>query len=390
MNLHETPEMASIRAEIREALASGLPAGWQGSGFLPMDVRPEHMEIARSLEKSLASKKLLAPAWPAEYGGRGLSPKEQFALFEELGYALAPRLTTISVDLVGPVLIHYGSEEQRSRHLSAIANDAVVWSQGFSEPGAGSDLTGLQTRAERIGDTYTVNGTKIWTSMVHVSDWIILLARTGAPDSRGRGLSLFLVPTDSPGIEVRPLVDATDQHMLNQVFFDNVQVPVENRIGEENEGWRYATTLLQYERGDALLVGQFRRMLDDLRRAVAAAPGRRDAAAARRVLAQCEIELQIGRLFTLRVVDAYVRGRVPDTEASITKLYMTEAFQRLGEAARSLAGLYSSLTHRDRLSPLGGRIANTVVASTTGTIMGGTSEIQRTIIATRGLGLPRG
>jgi len=389
MDLHETSEMAAIRAEIRDALASGLPGDWQGSGFLPMDVRPEHMEIARSLEKALASRKLLAPAWPVEYGGRGLSPREQFALFEELGYALAPRLTTISVDLVGPVLIHYGSDEQRSRHLSAIANDAVVWSQGFSEPGAGSDLTGLQTRAERTGDTYAVNGTKIWTSMMHVSDWIILLARTGAPDSRGRGLSLFLVPSDSPGIEVRPLIDATDQHMLNQVFFDNVQVPVENRVGEENEGWRYATTLLQYERGDALLVGQFRRMLDDLRRAVGSA-GWRDSGTARRALAQLEIELQIGRLFTLRVVDMYVRGQVPDVEASITKLYMTEAFQRLGEAARHLAGPYASLTHCDRLSPLGGRIANTVVASTTGTIMGGASEIQRTIIATRGLGLPRG
>ena len=388
MQFHETPEMAAIRTEIREALSSGLPSDWQGSGFLPMDVRPEHMEIARSLEQSLASKKLLAPAWPIEYGGRGLSPKEQFALFEELGYALAPRLTTISVDLVGPVLIHYGSDEQRARHLSAIANEAVVWSQGFSEPGAGSDLTGLQTRAERTGDTYTVNGTKIWTSMVHCSDWIILLARTGAPDSRGRGLSLFLVPSDSPGIDVRPLVDATDQHMLNQVFFDNVQVSVENRVGEENEGWRYATTLLQYERGDALLVGQFRRMLDDLR-AVAGSSGWRNGSHARRVLAQLEIELQVGRLFTLRVVDAYVRGEVPDTEASITKLYMTEAFQRLGEAARHLAGQYGSLTHCDRLSPLGGRIANTVVASTTGTIMGGTSEIQRTIIATRGLGLPR-
>jgi alkylation response protein AidB-like acyl-CoA dehydrogenase len=390
MNFHETPEMAAIRAEIREALASALPSDWQGSGFLPMDVRPEHMEMARSLEKSLAARKLLAPAWPVEYGGRGLTPKEQFALFEELGYALAPRLTTISVDLVGPVLIHYGSDEQRHRHLPAIANDAVIWSQGFSEPGAGSDLTGLQTRAERTGDTYTINGTKIWTSMIHVSDWIILLARTGAPDSRARGLSLFLLPADSAGIDVRPLVDATDQHMLNQVFFDNVQVPVENRVGEENEGWRYATTLLQYERGDALLVGQFRRMLDDLRRAVVSSGGRANSTFARRALARCEIELEVGRLFTLRVVDAYVQGRVPDTEASITKLYMTEAFQRLGETARHLAGPYGSLTHCDRLSPLGGRIANTVVASTTGTIMGGTSEIQRTIIATRGLGLPRG
>jgi alkylation response protein AidB-like acyl-CoA dehydrogenase len=390
MDHRETAAMAAIRREIREALTAALPPDWPGSGFLPMDVRPEHMEIARSLEQALAAQKLLAPAWPSEYGGRGLSPYEQFALFEELGYALAPRLTTISVDLVGPVLIHYGSDEQRRRHLPAIANEAVVWSQGFSEPQAGSDLTGLQTRAERTGDTYTVNGTKIWTSMAHVSNWIILLARTGAADARGRGLSLFLVPSDSEGIDVRALVDATDQHMLNQVFFDNVQVPVENRVGDENEGWRYATTLLQYERGDALLVGQFRRFLDDLRRSVASAAGWRNSGSGQRMLAQLEIELEVGRLFTLRVVDAYARGEVPDMEASITKLYMTEAFQRLGEVARHLAGPYGSLSHRDRFAPLGGRIANTVVASTTGTIMGGTSEIQRTIIATRGLGLPRG
>ncbi len=197
------------------------------------------------------------------------------------------------------------------------------------------------------------------------------------------------MPSDSPGIDVRPLVDATGQHMLNQVFFENVQVPVGNRVGEENEGWRYATTLLQYERGDALLVGQFRRFLDDLRRAVTGG-GWRNGGPTGRALAQLEIDRQVGRLFTLRVVDAYAHGQVPDMEASMTKLYMTEAFQRLGEAARHLAGPYGSLTHCDRLAPLGGRIANTVVASTTGTIMGGTSEIQRTIIATRGLGLPRG
>jgi alkylation response protein AidB-like acyl-CoA dehydrogenase len=388
MEHRETAAMAQIRREIRDALSCALPPDWQGSGFLPMDVRPEHMEIARSLDKTLAARKLLAPVWPVEYGGRGLSPYEQFALFEELGYALAPRLTTISVDLVGPVLIHYGTDEQRRRHLPAIANKAVVWSQGFSEPQAGSDLTSLQTRAERSGDFYTVNGTKIWTSMVHVSDWIILLARTGTPASRGRGLSLFLVPAGAPGIQVRPLVDATDQRMLNQVFFDNVQVPVQNRVGPENEGWRAATTLLQYERGDALLVGQFRRLLDDVGRAVGES-GWRNSSVATRVLAELNIELEIGRLFTLRVVDIYAQGQVPDMEASITKLYMTEAFQRLGEAVRKLAGLQAGLLHCDRLAPLGGRIANAVVASTTGTIMGGTSEIQRNIIAMRGLGLPR-
>src|SRR3990170_4757331 len=266
MDFEPTPEMDQIRSEIREVLGAALPPDWQGSGFLPMDVRPEHMDLARELDRTLAARKLLAPAWPVEYGGRGLTPYEQFALFEELGYALVPRLCTISVDLVGPVLIHYGSDEQRRRHLSAIANEALIWCQGFSEPAAGSDLTSLRTRAERKGDFYLVNGQKIWTSGAHYSQWIVLLARTGTEESRSRGLSLFLVPIDSPGIQIRPIYDASDERMLNEVFFENVQVPLENLVGNENEGWRYATTLLQYERGDALLVGQFRRLLDDLER----------------------------------------------------------------------------------------------------------------------------
>ncbi len=388
MEFRETGAMSRIRSEIRSTLAEALPADWQGSGFLPMDVRPEHMELARGLDRALAARKLLAPAWPVEYGGRGLTPYEQFALFEELGYALAPRLTTISVDLVGPVLIHYGSDAQRKLHLSAIANDAQVWSQGFSEPAAGSDLTSLQTRAERSGDVYLVNGQKIWTSMVHCSDWIILLARTGAPDSRGRGLSLFLVNTNSPGIQIRPIYDATGEHMLNEVFFENLPVPRENLVGEENEGWRYATTLLQYERGDALLVGQFRRMLDDLRAAGRNGTSGRTAGT-RAALAECEIDLAIGRLFTLKVVDMHAHGVMPDMEASVTKMFMTEAFQRLAEVGRHVIGAGSGLTPREATAPLGGRIAQTVVAATTGTIMGGTSEIQRNIVATRGLGLPR-
>ncbi|MDP3768666.1 MAG: acyl-CoA dehydrogenase family protein, partial [Dehalococcoidia bacterium] len=344
---------------------------------------------ARRFDAALAARKLLAPAWPEEYGGIGLTPFEQYALYEELGYALVPRLTTISVDLVGPVLILYGSDEQRRRHLPAIANEAVIWCQGFSEPGAGSDLTSLRTRAERKGDVYVVNGHKIWTSMAHLAGWMILLARTGSEESRGRGLSLFLLPTGSPGIEVRPIIDAANEHALNEVFFEDVPVPAENRVGEENEGWRYATSLLQYERGDALFVGQFRRLLDDLEER-----DRRDgfasSSAARTLLAQHEIDLEIGRLLTLRVVSLQARGQLPDTEASQAKTFMSEAFQRLGATAQRLAGLYGNLSHREPRAPLGGRIEYSAISSTTATLIAGTSEIQRTIIATRGLGLPRG
>jgi alkylation response protein AidB-like acyl-CoA dehydrogenase len=380
VDFRPTPEMEAIRAEIRELLASVLPPDWQGSGFLPMDVRPEHRDLSRRLDAALAERGLLAPAWPEEYGGRGLSPFEQFALYEELGYALAPRMTTISVDLVGPVLILYGSDEQRRVHLPAIARDAAIWCQGFSEPGAGSDLTSLTTRAERRADLYVVNGHKIWTSMAHWASWMVLLARTGEPESRGRGLSLLLLPVDSPGIEVRPLYDATGEHMLNEVFFEDVQVPVADRVGEENEGWRYATTLLQYERGDALFIGQFRRLLDDLR-----ASAGRDAA-----LAQAEVELEVGRQLTLRVVSLQAKGELPDREASQAKLFMSEAYQRLGAVAHHLSGLAGNLTHRDPRVPLGGRVMQSYLSSTTATLIAGTSEVQRTVIATRGLGLPRG
>lgn len=390
MEFTPTREMELVRREIREVLAETLPPDWQGAGFQAMEVRPEHLELARQLDRKLAARGLLAPAWPEEYGGRGFSPYEQFALYEELGYALAPRLTTISVDLVGPILLLYGSEEQRRRHLPAIAKEGIVWSQGFSEPAAGSDLTSLRTRAERRGDFYVINGQKIWTSFAHRSQWIILLARTGTQESRGRGLSLFLLPADAPGVEIRPIYDATDEHTFNEVFLEDVRIPAANLVGEENQGWRYATTLLQYERGDAILVGQSRRLLDDLRK------GLREghlqghlSPALRSALAQCEVEFQVGRLLTLRVVDLHARGLHPDMEASATKLFMSEAFQRLVQTAYSIAGLYGALNRKSPLAPLAGRIEQAVIGAASVTIMGGTSEIQRTIIATRGLGLPR-
>jgi len=386
MDFAQTPKMENIRGDIRAVLADALPADWQGSGFLPMDIRPEHRELAQALDKKLAAADLIAPAWPTEYGGRGLTPYEQFALYEELGLALAPRLTTISVDLVGPVLILYGSDEQRAEHLPAIANDAAVWCQGFSEPEAGSDLTSLRTKAVRKGDVYIINGHKLWTSMAHWSEWMILLARTGEDDSRGRGLSLFVLPTESPGITVRPVIDASNEHMLNEVYFEDVEIPAENLIGEENSGWKYATSLLQYERGDALLIGQFSRMLRDLE-ALTREVGANEPE--RRALAQHQIDWEIGRLLTLRVVSLHAKGELPDRESSQAKMFMSEAFQRLGVTAQGITGEYGNLTHEDARSRLGGRVVQALVNATTGTIIAGTSEIQRTIIATRGLGLPR-
>jgi alkylation response protein AidB-like acyl-CoA dehydrogenase len=294
------------------------------------------------------------------------------------------------VDLVGPVLILYGSDEQRRRHLPAIANEAVVWCQGFSEPGAGSDLASLRTRAECKADFYIVNGQKIWTSFAHLSQWVVLLARTGAQETRGRGLSLFLVPVESPGIRMRPIFDANNEYSFNEVFFEDARLPLESLVGNENEGWRHATTLLQYERGDAIFLGQFRRLLDDLKEALRDhRSGRRDSPSTRGLLTQREIDYRVARLFALRVVDMQARGQLPDMEASVSALFMSEAYQRLAQTAHHLAGPYGNLTRKSAMAPQGGRIEGAVVGSTTMTIMAGTSEVQRNIIATRGLGLPR-
>jgi alkylation response protein AidB-like acyl-CoA dehydrogenase len=391
MDFEPTPEMENIRAEIREVLAAVLPPDWQGSGFISMEVKPEHMALAHKIDKGLAAKKLLAPAWPEEYGGRGLTPYEQFALYEELGFALVPRPTNISVDCVGPVLMLYGSDEQRRQHLPAIAEEGVIWSQGFSEPGAGSDLTSLRTRAERKGDFYIVNGQKIWTSFAHLSQWMVLLARTSTQESRGRGLSLLLVPVDVPGLQIRPIHDAVGEHTLNEVFFENVQIPIGNLVGNENEGWRYATTFLQYERGEAIFLGQCRRLLDDLEKELSDRRfGHHDSFVAKSLLAQREIDYGVARLFALRVVDMHAKGQFPDMEASVAKLFMSESIQRLAHTAHHLAGLRGNLPRKDALAPLGGRIGEAVIASAATTILSGTSEIQRNIIATRGLGLPRG
>ncbi|MCS7277193.1 MAG: acyl-CoA dehydrogenase family protein [Dehalococcoidia bacterium] len=389
MDFRSRQEMEAVRAEVRAVLSSVLPADWGGSGLLPMDVLPEHMGLARQLDMALAERGLLAPSFPPEYGGRGMGPYGHYALLEELGYHLAPRLTTIAVDLVGPVLLLYGSEEQRRQHLTRIAREGTIWSQGFSEPQAGSDLTSLQTTARRRDGCYVINGQKIWTSMAHQAEWIILLARTGPPESRGRGLSLFLVPAKAPGITISPIVDMTGAHMLNQVFFEDVEVPAENLVGEENRGWVYATTLLQHERGDAILVGQFRRLLDDLRSLLQSRYGRGKApAAVRHALAQAEVELEVGRLLNLRVVDMAARGLPMDMEASVCKLFVSESFQRFTHVACAILGLWG-LAREGKGSVLGGRVPYYLMASVPTTIIAGTSEVQRMITATRGLGLPR-
>ena len=401
MEFRFTPEDESFREEVRAWLKANLPADWEG----PHGNDFEGWEFARDFAKRLAQKGWVAHHWPPEYGGLGLSHLQQLIFHEEMAYHRAPLGAIITgVGWAGPTIIVYGTEEQKRQHLGAITSAEVVWCQGFSEPNAGSDLASLQTRAVRDGDDYVINGEKIWTSGAHRSQWMILLARTDPDAPKHKGISYFLLDMKSPGITLQPLVDMMDNHSFNQTFFENVRVPKSSLLGEENRGWYMATTTLDFERSSIGGPAGASRHLEDLVSFVQDTPhngGKPSAsrASARRLiddprvrhkLTEAAIEVEIGRLLSYRVVSLQARGLVPNYEASITKLYNTEMQLRLARAGLAILGMYGQLKPQSKRARLHGRFERQYLWQTGIVVGGGTSEIQRNIIAMRGLGLPRG
>ena len=340
----------------------------------------------------MSARSWIAPHWPTQYGGGGLSVMQQFVLNEELAQARAPRFGGIGLGWAGPTILLYGSDEQKQRHLPRILGGKERWCQGFSEPGAGSDLAGLQTRAVRDGDDYVVNGSKIWTSGAHKSDWMILLARTDPNAPKHKGISYFLVDMKSPGITPQPFPDMVDNISFNEVFFEDVRVPADNRIGDENRGWYVGATTLDFERSNIAGSTHLNLMVDDLITALREHPGlefdplQRDPGL-RYEVADRAVEASITKLMSYQVAWMQSAGQVPNKEASIVKLFSGELEQRIASTGMRALGPYATLWGDD--APLGGRISRMYTASVSATIGGGTSEIQRGIIAGRGLGLPR-
>lgn len=279
----------------------------------------------------------------------------------------------------------------KERFIEPILSGKERWCQGFSEPGAGSDLASVQTRAVRDGDDYVVDGQKIWTSGAHIADWMILLARTDPTAPKHRGLSYFLLDMKTPGISLSPIINMAGNSGFNQVFFESVRVPAANMVGEENRGWYVAATTLDFERSLVDLCVEYRAILEEV--IACARENRLDGLRANRHrLADLLIEVEVARNLSLRVVSMQARGTQPNYEASIVKLYASEVEQRMAAVAFHVAGMAGQLTSRGQ-SPwelLMGRIARFQLHSVAATIGGGTSEVQRNIIATRGLGLPRG
>ena len=408
MDWADTTEQAAFRQEVRGFIQENLPAyykalaeqggelgqegGWQHDRFLG---EPDAKAAAIEWERAVQSRGWVAPHWPSEYGGAGMTPMEQFILKQEMASALAPDVGGQGVSMLGPTLIAHGTEEQKTRFLPATLSGEIAWAQGYSEPSAGSDLASLQTRAVRDGDEFVVNGQKIWTSNAHRADWIFALVRTNPDAPKHRGISFMLMDMQTPGISVRPLVSGGWQHFSNETFYEDVRVPVSQVVGEIDRGWYVGMTLLDYERSNISGAVASRRELDD---AIAylkdegAAKSRVDALpSVRSEIADRYVETEVGFNFSFRIISMQAAGVIPNYEASTSKMFASELNQRIARTGIKMFGLYSNMWDPDsEHTPNGARFTQDYFHLIPSTIAGGSSEIQRNIIATRGLGLPRG
>jgi alkylation response protein AidB-like acyl-CoA dehydrogenase len=392
MDFRDSHEDAAFRQEVREFLKTELRDEWKARPDEGEEDVGVLYERRRPWRDKVGKRGWTAPAWPKEYGGAGMTVIQQFIMNEEFAEARAPARDLFGIGMVGPTLIVHGNEEQKKEHLPRILSAEVRWCQGYSEPEAGSDLASLRTRAVRDGDDYVLNGQKIWTSMAQHADWMFILARTDPDAPKHRGISYFLADMKAPGIDVRPLVDLSGRHMFNEVFLENVRVPARNRVGEENRGWYIGATTLDFERSNIGAAVGLRLIVEDMVKQLQERTKKGLCTAARQrtlryELADRFVEAHVGKMLSFRVVTMQARGLIPNYEASLVKTFVSELNQRIFNTGVKVLGLHGML--RSDNAPDGGRYPRGYMEAVGSTIAGGTSEIQRNIIATRGLGLPR-
>ena len=385
MDLTFSAEEEGFRAELRAWLAANVPPEEE------LATLAEEVRFLVGWQRRMAAAGWVGVHWPRAYGGRGATTTENYILQEELARAQAPEIIgRIGVNLVGPTLIHYGSEAQKARHLPRILAADELWCQLFSEPNAGSDLSSLRCRAERDGDTFVVTGQKVWTSYAQFADWGILLARTDPASRAGKGISFLIVDMRSPGVTVRPLTQMTGSDEFNEVFLEEVRVPVENLVGELHQGWAIANTTLSHERGTSprqLVV--HRMLLADLL-ALARQTGADRDPLIRQQLAQAIIEVEMTRLHNWRTLTQLRRTGAPGPESSLVKLFWSEMSQRLHDTAMQVLGVHGQHWPGEPRAVAHGRWLRSYLYYRAATIFAGTSEVQRNIIAQRVLGMPRG
>lgn len=382
-------QVAEFKHEIREFVDKEWPQEMRKQGY---SYSEETYDRERQFRRKLGEKGWLALSWPKQFGGQERSALEYYIFHEEMAYAGAPASTT-GAGIVAPTLLHFGNDDQRERFLPRIASGEIDFCLGYSEPDAGSDLASLQIRAEDDGDTFVVNGIKRWTSGAHRSEYCWLAARTDPTAPKHRGVSLFMVDMKSPGITVKPIWTMGDGR-TNETYWEDVRVPRANLVGEKNRGWYYVAAALDFERLAVFPAGRFRAQFDRLVAAVKTAEygGRRlkDDPLIRQKIAQISIELEATQMLSYRAAWLVARKEIPNYEASMLKMYSTEAHQRMAHVATQIFGLYGQLRQASPETVLDGEIERSYRAQVMPTFGAGASELQRGIIATRGMGLPRG
>ena len=389
MDLHFGEASERFRSELRSWLATHVARPWSREVTDPDNDPDRLVEMRRAFQRLLNKAGYLGMDWPAAWGGRGATVVEKAIFQEEMQRADAPPIAnSLGLALLGPALIHHGSEEQRRRFLPPMLSADELWCQGFSEPGAGSDLASLRCRAEPDGDDYRLDGQKVWTTFGPWADWIFVLARTD-PEDRYGGISFFLVPLDQPGVEVRPLRQITGEAEFGEVFFDGAHARGEHVVGKIGEGWQIAMTVLAYERGSTSLADPAKndRYLDDLIRGLRERD-LLDRDDVREKLGKLLVDNEVLRAAGLRTLATLASGRTPGPESSIEKLLWSEYAQRQAEVACELLGAEAQLRGGSPGSRPHMDWAHELLWSRAGTIYSGSSEIQRNIIAKRALRLP--
>ncbi|MCH8190122.1 MAG: acyl-CoA dehydrogenase family protein [Chloroflexi bacterium] len=386
-----SPEDEAFRADVRAFLKEALPSDWAVRRAGDDDGDDDSsQEFQEQFHKRLAEKGWLVVSWPKEYGGQEWSYLRQVVFSEEIAYHQAPKPDGIATRMVGSLLIAHGTDEQKRRFLPPIANADVKWCQLFSEPNAGSDLASLSTTAEDQGDYFLLNGSKVWSSFAHLADWGFLLARTNTEAPKHKGLSYFFLDMTLPGIVVRPLISMVGVHRFNQVFFDNVRIPRDCLVGGKDEGWTLSTSVLNVERSGVTAASSSSRMLEEMIAfANDSTNGVRWTPELRHRMADLFTQVSVARNQSYRIAWMQTEDIQFSHEASVNKLFTSELSQRIAQFGMDLMGLYGQVQRGDSWSPLRGKIERNYKTTVASTIAGGTSEIQRNVIAKRGLGLGR-
>ncbi len=389
MDLNLTADEKAFRDDLRAWLKENVPEPWPAT--LGTEQTPEYAQYLRDWQRKLFEGGWAGVSWPKAYGGRDATPIQQSILLAELIRTHAPeQLGVIGEGLVGPTIMVAGTDEQKARFLPRILSGEDVWCQGFSEPNAGSDVAALGTKAVRDGDDWVVNGQKIWTSFAQFSDWCLLLVRTDFEAPKHKGITTLLVDMKSPGVSLRPLRQMSGDSGFNELFFTDVRVPVANQLGETNNGWRVAITILMNERanlGSSMFVfidQAVKGLIEQARTLTKNGKPLSEDPVNRQKIAQAIAELEVYRLNVDRALSGLTKNQTPGPEGSMLKIYWSEMYQRIAQTAMEVLGDVSQLAGFDN-----GNCIYRYLRSRGSTIEGGTSEIQRLIIAERVLGLPK-